>query len=120
VHHNTPRGRVKITTGTRHQHAFLILANTGPVIPADQLQRLFQPFQRLNGARTRHKHGHGLGLSIVQAIATAHCATLTADPRPAGGLTIEVTFPATAVDPHQANTPNRAPAHPSPRKLVQP
>jgi signal transduction histidine kinase len=93
MHHNTPRGHVEITTGTRRQHAYLAVANTGPVIPAAQLHRLFQPFQRLNGARTRHKHGHGLGLSIVQAIATAHGATLTAHPGPKGGLTIQVTFP---------------------------
>jgi signal transduction histidine kinase len=37
--------------------------------------------------------GHGLGLSIVKAIATAHAATITASPRPGGGLTIEITFP---------------------------
>ena len=92
MHHNTPHGHVEITTGTRHQNAYLTVTNTGPVIPADQLHRLFQPFQRLNGARTRHKHGHGLGLSIVQAIATAHGASLTAHPRPEGGLAIQVAF----------------------------
>jgi signal transduction histidine kinase len=105
VHHNTPRGHVEIATGTRHQRAYLRVANTGPMIPADQVQRLLQPFQRLNGARTRHRHGHGLGLSIVHAIATAHDATLTADPRPDGGLAIDVTFPAAAADPDSANRP---------------
>ena len=105
VHHNTPRGHVEITTGTRHQHAYLTVENTGPVIPVDQVQRLFQPFQRLNGARTRHKHGHGLGLSIVQAIATAHGATLTAHPHPGGGLTVRVTFRETVRKPDTANTP---------------
>jgi signal transduction histidine kinase len=97
VRHNTPRGRVEITTGTRDRQAFLTVVNTGPAIPPDELQRLFQPFQRLNGTRTRHKTGHGLGLSIVTAIATAHSATLTADPRPQGGLAVRVSFPETGL-----------------------
>ena len=94
IHHNTPGGRVEIATGTRDRRAFVSIANTGPTIPPEEIQRLFQPFQRLGAARTSHNNGHGLGLSIVHAIATAHRAELTARPRPEGGLTIEVSFPA--------------------------
>lgn len=93
IHHNTPHGHVQITTETRDQHAFLAVTNSGPVIPASDVQRLFQPFQRLNGTRTRHNNGYGLGLSIVQAIATAHGATITTHAQPDGGLAIEVSFP---------------------------
>jgi signal transduction histidine kinase len=93
IRHNTPGGHVEITTGTRDQHAFVSVANTGPTVPSEQIQRLFQPFQRLNGARIRQNGGHGLGLSIVHAIATAHGAELSARARPEGGLTIEVAFP---------------------------
>jgi signal transduction histidine kinase len=93
IHHNTLGGHVEITTGTRHQRAFLTVTNTGPAIPPNEIQRLFEPFQRLNGARTQHNHGHGLGLSIVQAIATAHDATMTTQAQPDGGLAIEVSFP---------------------------
>jgi signal transduction histidine kinase len=96
IRHNTRGGDIQVATGTRRQRAYLSITNTGPVIPPDELQRLFQPFQRLNGARTRHKEGHGLGLSIVHAIATAHAATLTADARPDGGLAVEVSLSATA------------------------
>jgi signal transduction histidine kinase len=92
IHHNTAHGHVEITTGTRNQHAFLTVANSGPVIRTEDVQRLFQPFQRLNGIRTQRNNGYGLGLSIVQAIATAHHAELRADAQPEGGLTIEVSF----------------------------
>ena len=96
IRHNTPEGRVEITTGTRDRHAFVSIANTGPTIAPEQIQRLFQPFQRLGAARTQHNRGHGLGLSIVQAIANAHHAQLSAHARPDGGLTIEISFrPAT-------------------------
>jgi signal transduction histidine kinase len=80
-------------TGIGDQRAFLTVINSGPTIPAEELPRLLQPFQRLHGTRTTHGSGHGLGLAIVSAIATAHGATLTAQPRPGGGLTVEVTFP---------------------------
>ncbi len=93
IRHNTLGGHVAITTGTRDRRAFLAIANTGQTVPPEQIQRLFQPFQRLVDSRTGHNNGHGLGLSIVQAIANAHHAELTARARPDGGLTIELSFP---------------------------
>ena len=93
IRHNTAGGHVEITTGTRDRHAFVSIANTGPTVPPEQIQRLFEPFQRLGGARTHHNNGYGLGLSIVQAIANAHGAKLSARARSEGGLTIEVSFP---------------------------
>jgi hypothetical protein len=73
----------------------LSVLNTGPAVPAAALDRLFQPFQRLAADRTSRGEGLGLGLglSIVQAIADAHSASITARPQPAGGLLVEVTFP---------------------------
>ncbi len=90
IRHNIPEGLVEITTGLRDQHAVLTVANSGPTIPAEEVPRLLQPFQRLHGTRTTHVGGNGLGLAIVHAIAAAHGATLNAGPRPGGGLTVEV------------------------------
>lgn len=94
IRHNAARGQIEITTGTRDRHAFLAITNTGQPVPPEEIQRLFQPFQRLGATRTRHRTGHGLGLSIVRAIATAHGATLIARARTEGGLAVEVSFPA--------------------------
>ena len=94
IRHNTPGGHVEITTGTRDRHAFVSIANSGPAVPPAEIERLFEPFERLGGARTRHDNGPGLGLSIVQAIANAHGAEVAAHARPEGGLAIEVSFPA--------------------------
>ena len=74
--------------------AIFTIANTGPRIPAGELTRLFQPFQRLSAHPRPPADGVGLGLAIVQAIANAHDATLTARPRTGGGLRIDVAFAA--------------------------
>ncbi len=101
IHHNTLGGHVEIATKTRNQHAVLTVTNTGPVIPIEEIQRLFEPFQRLNGTRTQNNNGHGLGLSIVQAIANAHEATITSQAQPDGGLAIEVSFPRSEKKPRE-------------------
>jgi len=93
LRHNVPDGRIEVTTGTSEGKAVVSVVNSGPIIPAGALDRLFQPFQRIGAERTRQDGGLGLGLSIVQGIATAHDAVLTADALPAGGLAVVVTFP---------------------------
>ena len=93
VRHNIPDGAIHISTGTSEGRAILSVANSGLVIPAPEVERLFQPFHRLGPRRSRRDGGHGLGLSIVRAIVTAHAATIVAQPRPDGGLAIDVAFP---------------------------
>jgi signal transduction histidine kinase len=93
VGHNVTGGQVWVATAVTGSTAVLTVANTGPVIPGGDVDRLFQPFQRLDPGRAHHQDGYGLGLSIVRAIATAHGATITARPRPGGGLAIDIAFP---------------------------
>ncbi|GIM90333.1 sensor histidine kinase [Paractinoplanes toevensis] len=92
VAYNVDGGEVDVTTGVRDGRPVLTVTNTGEPIPAEKLDALFEPFQRLDRTGGRAGH-HGLGLSIVRAIAVAHAATVDASPGPAGGLRIEVTFP---------------------------
>ncbi|HVY97358.1 MAG TPA: ATP-binding protein [Solirubrobacterales bacterium] len=95
VCHNVPGGRVRVRTGSGAGGAFLSVSNDGAPIPAGEVERLFEPFQRLGSDRTAPSNGHhGLGLSIVRAIAAAHGATLLAEAPPEGGLAVEVEFAA--------------------------
>ncbi|MFF5114031.1 sensor histidine kinase [Streptosporangium sp. NPDC000509] len=89
VRHNRPGGTVHVgltVTGV------LTVRNTGPKVPAERVDELFQPFRRLH-SRTGSADGAGLGLSIVASIAQAHHATVTARPNPGGGLELTVSFP---------------------------
>jgi signal transduction histidine kinase len=98
IRHNMPGGQVDIATSG----ASITVRNTGATIPPREVDRLFEPFQRLRRERVHQPDGHGLGLAIVRAIATAHGATITAHAPESGGLDIEVVFPADRlVRPHR-------------------
>jgi signal transduction histidine kinase len=95
IRHNVPGGRVEVSTSVREGRATVAVSNTGPTIPPEEVERLFEPFRRLGEERVggdAQGLGLGLGLAIVRAIATAHNARLTAVARPDGGLEIEVAF----------------------------
>jgi signal transduction histidine kinase len=93
MRHNNPGGGIKIRTTQQADGAVLEIANTGPSVPAEQIPTLLEPFARAQ-QRLNHSDGVGLGLSIANAIARAHNATITARPRPNGGLDMSVTIPA--------------------------
>lgn len=94
IRHNLPGGRIEVATCTRSRQASLVVANSGQLIPGGEVERLFQPFHRLDSQMQPASDGIGLGLSIVQAIAGAHNASLTAEALSGGGLRVEVRFPA--------------------------
>jgi signal transduction histidine kinase len=100
IQHNVARGWVSVTCAA----GVLTVTNTGPVVPPEEVARLFEPFQRL---AVRTGDGLGLGLSIVAAIATAHDATVAAEPRPEGGLVVTVTFPCVGRQAGRACGPRR-------------
>jgi signal transduction histidine kinase len=72
--------------------AVLTVADTGPGIPAEERERVFDRFFRGPGSRDP---GSGLGLSIVKRIADAHHASIELDaPQKGSGLVVRVAFPA--------------------------
>lgn len=91
VRYNTVAGDIWISTGTLAGSSRLTVANTGPVISSADVDRIFQPFQRLSDRTSQD--GFGLGLAIVASIAAIHGGTVTACPRDGGGLSVTVTIP---------------------------
>ncbi|MFF5900016.1 sensor histidine kinase [Streptomyces argenteolus] len=95
VRYNVPEGGwVEVTTELQHGQALLLVSNTGPVVPAYEIDNLFEPFRRLRTERTGSDKGVGLGLSIARSVARAHGGRIIAEPREGGGLVMRVTLPA--------------------------
>ncbi|AWT45966.1 MULTISPECIES: sensor histidine kinase [Streptomyces] len=94
VRYNIPEGGwVEVTTEVQHGQAVLVVSNTGPVVPAYEIDNLFEPFRRLRTDRTGSDKGVGLGLSIARSVARAHGGHISATPREGGGLEMRVTLP---------------------------
>jgi signal transduction histidine kinase len=71
----------------------ICVRDEGPGIPEAELERVFDPFYRLEGSRSRSTGGTGLGLTIARNIAQAHGGELVLRNRPAGGLEAVLTLP---------------------------
>jgi protein-histidine pros-kinase len=65
----------------------------GPGIPEEELERVFEPFYRLESSRNRDSGGTGLGLSIARDVAQAHGGSLQLANAPGGGLEATLRLP---------------------------
>ncbi|MGJ6968108.1 sensor histidine kinase [Streptosporangium sp. G11] len=89
-HNLSDSGRLWVRTGMVEGALVVQVANTGPHVPAYEVNSLFEPFRRLNADRVDSDKGAGLGLSIVRAVVRAHGGNVTAIPRDGGGLVVTV------------------------------
>jgi two-component system, OmpR family, sensor kinase len=92
----SPRGaEIALHTGTEGDSAFVEVADSGPGIPPNMRERVFERFVRSgSGSDTRSMDGTGLGLAMVRAIAADHGGTAVAGASAQlGGASIRVTLP---------------------------
>ena len=103
-------GRVDVELREDGQ-ARLTVDDTGPGIPPDDLERVFQRFYKVDTARSRAKGGSGLGLAICRELVRAHGGRVWAEARPEGGSRFVVLLPAGArrvtADSHRPLTGQR-------------
>ena len=91
IKYNRPDGEVCLRIGPGQP--VVSVTNTGPLVPAETVPRLFEPFRRARGDRLDHSGGVGLGLTIARSITTAHEGHIEAAAQPAGGLVVTVELP---------------------------
>lgn len=84
------RARIVVRDGAQ---LGISVCDDGPGIPLDALERVFEPFYRLESSRSRDTGGTGLGLSIARDVAQAHGGALVLMNRPEGGLEARLTLP---------------------------
>jgi signal transduction histidine kinase len=75
------------------------IQDEGPGIPASDIDRVFEPYYRVDASRSRDTGGTGLGLAIARSIAVAHGGELTLENRREGGLETRLTLPRTSAAP---------------------
>ena len=84
---------MQITISRSNGKAILRVADTGPGIPADCWESIFQPFFRVDKSRSREMGGVGLGLALVREIAVLHGGSVTVERSSENGTTFAVTLP---------------------------
>lgn len=86
-------GGVELTLTDSDAGVLIEVADRGPGIPPEWLERVFDPFVRLESSRAQHTGGTGLGLGIARNIARAHGGDLILENRPQGGLVARLSLP---------------------------
>ena len=86
-------GATQVTLRPMGKSIEIVIEDDGPGIPPEDLERVFDPFTRLETSRSRETGGTGLGLSIARAILRAHGGDVTLENRVEGGLRASVRLP---------------------------
>ena len=107
VKYNQPDGAVTLGLKRAGGYAEISVANTGPGIKADDLNRVFDPFFRGDPSRSQSIEGCGLGLSIARWITAAHKGTIEIESTPGAMTTTTVRLPIHAGDRDQMPDANR-------------
>lgn len=86
--------RLERRIGDQGEEIAIRVLDSGPGVPEDALEQIFQPFYRIDDARNRQTGGAGLGLSIADRAIRLHGGRVRASNRPEGGLEVEIRIPA--------------------------
>lgn len=86
--------RLERRIGDEGEDVVVRVLDSGPGVPDEDLERIFQPFYRIDDARNRQTGGAGLGLSIAHRALRLHGGRVHASNRPEGGLEVEIRIPA--------------------------
>ena len=92
IRYTPPGGKVRASVERQGAECVLEVADSGPGIPAESLERVFERFYRAEGSRSRESGGSGLGLSIVKRVVELHGGKIKITTSP-GGTSVEVRLP---------------------------
>src|SRR6185369_10693402 len=88
-----PESAVEVRLSRRDGRVGIAVADQGPGVPPDELDRLFRPFERTRVRSTAGEKSTGLGLAIVKRIVEGHRGEIRVESGPEGGSTFLVTLP---------------------------
>jgi two-component system sensor histidine kinase BaeS len=94
MRHTPDGGTVRLGAKTEGSVILITVDDSGPGIPPEEMERIFERFFRLDSGRARSEGGSGLGLAIARKLAEAHGGSLTAQNRAEGGARFVLRLPA--------------------------
>jgi signal transduction histidine kinase len=86
---------IRVAASAAHDAVTVVVEDDGPGIPAGDLERVFEPFFRVDRSRSRKTGGYGLGLSICKRVVEAHGGVIEAHPVAPRGARFTLTLPRT-------------------------
>ncbi|HET9125270.1 MAG TPA: HAMP domain-containing sensor histidine kinase [Solirubrobacteraceae bacterium] len=93
VAHTRPGDRVELTAHALGDRLRIVVADSGPGIPEDELERIFERFHRVRAVHGSDREGTGLGLAIARAIVEAHGGWIRAESSSGAGATFRLELP---------------------------
>jgi signal transduction histidine kinase len=91
-------GNIDISISEQIDALEIRIEDRGPGIPESDLERVFEPYVRIESSRAKHTGGSGLGLAIARAIARSHGGDVKLEARPSGGVSAILRLPRNAGD----------------------
>ncbi len=91
--------RARVTLVARPEQFLITVEDDGAGIAASEIERVFEPFYRIESSRNRDTGGTGLGLAVVRSIVRGHGGEVTLGNRPEGGLCVSVVLPRAETPP---------------------
>jgi len=95
IKHSEAGGAVRVVLGMKNNDTFISVKNSGPGIPREELENIWERFYKVDKSRSRRGTGTGLGLSIVKKIVEMHGGKVTAESEPGHGAVFTVYLPLT-------------------------
>jgi two-component system sensor histidine kinase CpxA len=84
---------IDVQLTSQDNHVLLEIIDQGTGVPNNQLEKIFNPFYRVDTSRTKKTGGYGLGLSIAQQVIQRHEGRIEAVNQPEGGLKVSIYLP---------------------------
>jgi len=91
--HTPEGGTIKLSAKQTDENVELAIKDSGPGLPKEEAERIFERFYRVDPSRQRDDGGSGLGLAIAKSIVQAHNGQLSAESEPGEGLKVIITLP---------------------------
>ncbi|KJR45137.1 Osmosensitive K+ channel histidine kinase KdpD [Desulfosporosinus sp. I2] len=95
IKHSEAGGAVRVVLGMEYNCTFISVENSGPGIPREELENIWERFYKVDKSRSRRGTGTGLGLSIVKKIVEMHGGKVSAESEPGQGAVFTLYLPST-------------------------